>query len=254
MDTHAQPELLSVYVDGALDARDRAQIDAHLQTCATCRATVEALRATIADLRALPEPDWSEQDSWRLHAAMRRARSPKRARFAGAIGGIAAALVTVLAITLGGSDGDGGVGSPAEGPSEAVAGGTTGNALLALVDYDQETAYARLLDFAAPAAYGSEVREDGSALGDEDEKPAQKRATSPVPTTADMSLATSLPDEARSCADSFGSDDLDELVYYEMASYEGTPAYLFIYTLRGGGYILHVRAREDCRALYTASA
>src|SRR2546425_456149 len=70
MTPHGELDQLSAYLDGELDPSDRAHLEAHLPTCAECRTTIDALRATVADLAALPDPEPSEQDSWALRAAI----------------------------------------------------------------------------------------------------------------------------------------------------------------------------------------
>jgi anti-sigma factor RsiW len=54
---------LSGYVDGELDARERADIDAHLERCAECRQVVADLRIIAATAGRLPDaaPD---RDLW----------------------------------------------------------------------------------------------------------------------------------------------------------------------------------------------
>src|SRR5688572_33400991 len=46
--------LLSAWVDGELGRGDRANVGAHLQRCARCRAEVHELRVTQTMLRSLP--------------------------------------------------------------------------------------------------------------------------------------------------------------------------------------------------------
>lgn len=46
--------LLSAYHDDALDAATRCQVNAHLRTCAACRAELAAYERLGAALRALP--------------------------------------------------------------------------------------------------------------------------------------------------------------------------------------------------------
>jgi anti-sigma factor RsiW len=46
---------LSAYLDEALGPADRAAIDAHLDTCASCRARLGELRATVSLIGALPD-------------------------------------------------------------------------------------------------------------------------------------------------------------------------------------------------------
>jgi hypothetical protein len=49
-------EQLSALLDNELAAAERAELEAHLQSCATCRAELESLRRARALLRALPQP------------------------------------------------------------------------------------------------------------------------------------------------------------------------------------------------------
>lgn len=46
---------LSAYLDGELDARERARVERHLQVCAECRADLESLRQTVKLLHLVPE-------------------------------------------------------------------------------------------------------------------------------------------------------------------------------------------------------
>ncbi len=55
MTQHSHAEL-SAYIDGELDPAAQAAIDGHLVTCVLCRAHVAQLRATVAFMRALPDP------------------------------------------------------------------------------------------------------------------------------------------------------------------------------------------------------
>jgi anti-sigma factor RsiW len=41
-------ELVTSYLEGALDPSDHARFEAHLATCATCQVYVEQIRQTIA--------------------------------------------------------------------------------------------------------------------------------------------------------------------------------------------------------------
>ncbi|MFN0056979.1 MAG: anti-sigma factor family protein [Planctomycetota bacterium] len=97
-------ERLSAYLDRELDARERLELDRHLDTCDVCRAEHEALVALrhateqhfarlISSASRVSEPvatRWCE----------RRARSPRRAlRFLSGIGAVAAAAAIVV-ITL----------------------------------------------------------------------------------------------------------------------------------------------------------
>lgn len=54
---------LSEYLDGDMDPRDEALVEAHLVDCATCRATLAELRAVLARATALP-PAEPKSDLW----------------------------------------------------------------------------------------------------------------------------------------------------------------------------------------------
>ncbi|HEY7347698.1 MAG TPA: zf-HC2 domain-containing protein [Ktedonobacterales bacterium] len=55
-DWDRQREQLSALLDNELAEQDRAELEAHLQTCANCRAELASLRRGRALVRALPQP------------------------------------------------------------------------------------------------------------------------------------------------------------------------------------------------------
>lgn len=68
-------ELVTEYLDGALETSKRARLEAHLASCAGCTAYVEQVRATIAIAGRL-EPDAVPPDALdRIVAAYREFRS-----------------------------------------------------------------------------------------------------------------------------------------------------------------------------------
>jgi anti-sigma factor RsiW len=62
-DTDPWTDRLSEYVDGELDAPTRAALDAHLATCANCRATRDALGRVVARAQQLAHRD-PARDLW----------------------------------------------------------------------------------------------------------------------------------------------------------------------------------------------
>jgi hypothetical protein len=101
---------LSEYLDGDLDPRDEAALEAHLVDCATCRATLAELRAVVARASALPvgEPPehlWAgirqriETDVPVAAVAFATVRS--RRRFAFSLPQLAAAAVLVMTLSGG---------------------------------------------------------------------------------------------------------------------------------------------------------
>ena len=104
MSTHPDPEQLSAYIDGELSGTDRDDLEQHLTGCSECSATLRGLRATVADMRALPSPVPSEQDQWALRSAIAKARRGPAERYrrwvvgAGGAAAVAAAIVGVLVL------------------------------------------------------------------------------------------------------------------------------------------------------------
>lgn len=104
MSTHPDPEQLSAYIDGELTGADRDDLERHLTGCSECSATLRGLRATVADMRALPSPAPSEQDLWALRSAISKARRGPAERYrrwvvgVGSAAAVAAAIVGVLSL------------------------------------------------------------------------------------------------------------------------------------------------------------
>src|SRR5260221_2322532 len=76
---HPNDTTIHDYVDGALDAGARAEVDRHLESCGACRLLVDDLReirsvAGALDLRGPPARAWAP-----IERAIRLAPSPVRA-------------------------------------------------------------------------------------------------------------------------------------------------------------------------------
>jgi len=54
-------ELVSDYLDGALDRSDRKRLERHLRACANCAAYLEQMRATIAATGRITPDDLSPE-------------------------------------------------------------------------------------------------------------------------------------------------------------------------------------------------
>jgi anti-sigma factor RsiW len=67
-------ELITDYLEGALDAAMVGAVDAHLAQCPGCDAYLEQMRGTIAALGRVPAETLSEQARAELIAAFRGAR------------------------------------------------------------------------------------------------------------------------------------------------------------------------------------
>ena len=68
-DWEQQREQLSALLDNELDEQERAELEAHLPTCAECRAELESLQRTRALVRALPQPALPRSFALPLEAA-----------------------------------------------------------------------------------------------------------------------------------------------------------------------------------------
>ncbi|HYN90925.1 MAG TPA: zf-HC2 domain-containing protein [Thermoleophilaceae bacterium] len=66
------PERVTGFVDGELDAETTAAVAAHLETCAACRTQAEAERGLHARLRSLPAPELPAGIEARVRAQARR--------------------------------------------------------------------------------------------------------------------------------------------------------------------------------------
>lgn len=64
------PERVTAYVDGALDAAQCPELQAHLASCPECRAQAEAERELRARLKALPAPTPAPELEARVRASL----------------------------------------------------------------------------------------------------------------------------------------------------------------------------------------
>jgi len=95
--------LLSAYTDGALDERNTALVEGHLNACASCRASLVATRLITGIVAEKPTPTFTADMSARLCMALaaERDRLPRRAPFlttprAAALGMACAALFAIV--------------------------------------------------------------------------------------------------------------------------------------------------------------
>lgn len=92
-------ELLAEYVDGALGPEERADVQAHLQTCAVCRAEVADAAEARTALRMLPEVEEPPDITF---AVRRQARERGAGSRWGAPLRVAAAVVLIAGLAGGG--------------------------------------------------------------------------------------------------------------------------------------------------------
>jgi anti-sigma factor RsiW len=252
-------DLLADYVDGALDERKRAAVDAHLLGCARCSAEVRqagAARAALSQLENVPVP-FGVTGPVLAEAGRRFERRPGVAwgRFQWAAGlAAAAALVVVVALNVGGEDAQN---AAAPERTTAVAGGTgaaggaeaaTPGATFAGLERQTDVNY----DEAGIQAVAAQAAD---AVVAAEETPAPQAAY--ASTIQDSKERTSL---ARDCVDRSGvRGPNDVLLRLIEAQFEGTPAFIGVFSEGPGAgqapdhVVVFVVAKDDCRILSTAS-
>jgi anti-sigma factor RsiW len=252
-------DLLADYVDGALDERERAAVDAHLLGCARCSAEVRqagAARAALSQLENVPVP-FGVTGPVLAEAGRRFERRPgvTWGRFQWAAGlAAAAALVVVVALNLGGEDAQNA--AAPERTTAGVAGGTgaggaeaaTPGVTFAGLERQTDVNY----DDAGIQAVASEAAGAIVAAGDARGTPAALAST-----VQDSKERTSL---ARNCVDRSGvRGSNDVLIRLIEAQFEGTPAFIGVFSEGPGAgqapdhVVVFVVAKDDCRILSTAS-
>jgi anti-sigma factor RsiW len=191
MRPHDQTDQLSALIDGELAERERLALEAHVSTCEDCRATLAVLRATVADLHTLAQPELAPQGEWALKAALRRNQRPRRWQAISlAMGSAAAALVAVLALVL-----HGGAAPAPPTQTEAVTVAGPAAALAAPTNYDRAS-----------------VLREATTLAAQD-------------IAARESAAPQLSAEQERCHRAI--QDHGDLVLFQDALFEGAPAFLF---------------------------
>jgi hypothetical protein len=251
-------DLLADYIDGALEERERAAVDAHLLGCARCSSEVRqagAARAALSELENVPVP-FGVTGPVLAEAGRRFERRPGVVwgRFQWAAGlAAAAALVVVVALNVGGGDARN---AAAPERTTAVAGGTgAGGAEAATpgvtfaglerqtdVNYDEAGIQAVASQAAGAIAEAGDARGSQAALSTSAE---------------DSKERTSL---ARDCVDRSGvRGPNDVLIRLIEARFEGTPAFIGVFSEGPGAgqapdhIVVFVVAKDDCRILSTAS-
>jgi anti-sigma factor RsiW len=71
-------ELITDYLEGALDESTVTELEAHLELCPHCTVYLEQLRATIAALGHLPVDSLSEETTSGLMTVFRDFTAPRR--------------------------------------------------------------------------------------------------------------------------------------------------------------------------------
>jgi len=232
MSTHPDPEQLSAYIDGELTGADRDDLEQHLTGCSECSATLRGLRATVADMRALPSPVLSEQDHWALRSAISKAQRRPGERYrrflvgAGGIAAVAAAIVGILALNQAttsstfshtGAEVNNGDQIPAiAGPTNSPPSIQTDS-----TNYNSTSARGLLLSFNGSRTSGLPQNGPGPA--------AYSAARKSIP-AADQAAYTDQISRCETDVFSHGSGGARAIAYI-VGHYESTPAFFLIYSV-----------------------
>jgi hypothetical protein len=258
-------DLLADYVDGTLAERERAVVDTHLDGCARCSAQIrqaEAARTALSELEDVPVP-FGVTGPVLTEAGRRfeRRRGVAWERLQWAAGlAAAAALIVVVALNVGGGDA-----RNAATPAASSASGGTGAAGGA------EAAAPGAIHFAGierqPNVNYDDPGIQAVALEAADAVVTAEQAQAAEPTSAPPeAFATSVQDSkerttlAKACVLQSGiQGPQDVLIRLIEAEFEGTPAYIAVFSEGPGAgqppdhIVVFVVAKDDCRILSTAS-
>jgi Putative zinc-finger len=249
--SHPDP-LLADYVDGSLDPSTRAEVDAHLRGCATCRAEVSLARVGAEGAQGLADPappsgiaEAAIAEAARLAAernpevtpiAGRRRRRPATPRVLAAAGAAALLLLVVLVAPKLGQNNTSSTSRAAAG-----AAATTGSYPSATTVELQHADYS----FEALPSFAAALRTTLSATGGVmDTAGSQATAgseTAPTPTqmpavsgaATDVGVDASRLPSATECLDRafHPAGTLSRVI---LARFKGEPAYLGVYLIGPG--------------------
>jgi len=247
--SHPGP-LLADYVDGTLDPSARAEVDAHVRTCAACRAEVSLATAGASAAERMGDPaapaglgEAAIAEATRLAAernpevtsiAGRGRRRPTTSRVLAAAGAAALILLVVVAAPKLGQDSSGSASKEvaAAGPA---AGGTAYPQATAVELQRADYSFAALPGVAtqfrnvlAPSA-GFEAAPSASAA-----MAADASHVPPIPDAQTATTNASLLPKATACLDAAFDHPAGTLSRVVRARYAGQPAYLGVYLIGPG--------------------
>jgi hypothetical protein len=241
--SHPGP-LLADYVDGTLDPSARAEVDAHLRGCATCRAEVDLARAGLQRAQGLTDPSAPggvaeaaiaeaerltvERNPGVTPIAGRARRRPTTSRVLAAAGAAAAILLVVLvAPKLGQSNSDG------SSQAAAGAGPHTYPSATAVEIQHADYSFDALPGLATELRSAVTTNRDSAYLSGE----AAPQATAVPGFSAAGGTVDANPDRlhaATECLDTAFGGSPGTLSRVILASYQGEPAYLGVYLIGPG--------------------
>lgn len=251
--THPE-EHLSGYVDGTLATDERAEVDAHLATCATCREEIELATGAVTMLRELPEVPVPFGTTRPVMAKAGKERTSRARRSWGGrmqwAAGLAAAavLVGVVAVAL-----------PRLGQEAGLEPRTAGGAVASQAGPAPGTEAA--LSGAVPLELQPSADYDAiklERLADSSAQRAGSDTALAAPSVKDASAAQA-EDAAVCLAKPGGLTGDDRLVRLIQATFQGRPAYVGVYLENPGAgqpadrIVIWVVARRDCSILSFSS-
>jgi hypothetical protein len=251
--THPE-ELLAGYVDGTLSAQERAAVEAHVGGCARCSREIglaTSARSALRSLEEVPAPadigSLAIQEASGSRAAAAEG-TPRWYRVGGLVAAVAAGLLvfTLVLPHVGQSDDSGGGDQRALSAAERDTGLGKFSAGASGIEIQHEN-----YDNTSLTALISSIAAEDSSGG------AAGAASAPV------ALATGSQaqvDKALACIVQSAPGETGDLKRLIRARFDGTPAYLALFTEGPGAgqpadrAIIWVFATDDCRILSSSFA
>ena len=254
MSTHPDPEQLSAYIDGELSDDGRDDLERHLTRCPDCSATLRALRATLADMRALPAPVPSEQESWALRAAINKARkrpATRYRRWTAAAAGVAAVAAAIVVFATVGQTNKSTFGETTDAQQRAAAPQESQLSLIEVDPTNYSRASASRLVFGGPIGA---IPKAEATLGPT--APLSRSATGRAGSSGFESAATEAQKASyltaiQGCERQVLTSNTSNLhaSRYIVGTFERTPVFFLIYSVTSGTktkFELWVVQRSDC--------
>ena len=258
-------DLLADYVDGTLAERERAVVDTHRDRCARCSAEIRQAEAAKTALNALEDDPVPFGVTGPVLAEAGRRFERRRGvaweRFQWAAGiAAAAALILVVALNLGGGETH-----DAATPAATGASAGTGAAAGAEATAPGAIHFAGIerqpnVDYDDPGIQAVALAAADAVVAAEEAQGAEASTAPPAAfasTAQDSKERTTL---AKDCVQQSGiQGPQDVLIRLIEAEFEGTPAYIAVFSEGPGAgqppdhIVVFVVAKDDCRILSTAS-
>ena len=228
-------EQLADLMDGTLDERELAGVQAHLDLCATCRQDIDLATHGARAARSLPLEDPPSDLHRRVMGAGGGRGTPTWYRWAGAAAAAAAVIAIAIALPNVGGDGRTETATDAAGTSEVS------------------------LPLAGDVEYSREEQDyDADALQDLARSATASRQVSTD--AAGAALAGDTSAAVRCVSKAFGDQQAGRLTRLIQATFEGEEAYIAVY-LEGPGageppdtVAVWAASSKDCTVLSFASA